>query len=68
MTTPYGAFPVLRVGTVLTRSGAARHVYRDGRTYAWIAECFGSVATATSTDNETNAEFTNDAEVRRVAP
>ena len=67
MTTPYGDFPVLRVGTVLTQlqSGVA---YRTVRSYAWIAECFGSVATATSQDNESNTEFSDDAEVRRLIP
>jgi hypothetical protein len=67
MTTPYGDFPVLRVGTVLTQlqTGVA---YRSVRSFAWIAECFGSVATATSKDNETNAEFSDDAEVRRLIP
>jgi hypothetical protein len=67
MTTPYGDFPVLRVGTVLTQlqTGVA---YRTVRSYAWIAECFGSVATATSQDNESGTEFSDDAEVRRLIP
>jgi hypothetical protein len=43
-------------------------VYRTVRSYAWIAECFGSVATATSQDNETGTEFSDDAEVRRLIP
>ncbi|MEP6865170.1 MAG: hypothetical protein ABJE66_31420 [Deltaproteobacteria bacterium] len=69
MATPYGDFPVLRVGTVLTQAVlGTSNVYRTVRSYAWIAECFGSVATATSSDNETNAEFSNDAEVRRIIP
>lgn len=67
MTTPYGDFPVLRVGTVLTQLQLGT-AYRTVRSYAWIAECFGSVATATSQDNETNAEFSDDAEVRRLIP
>jgi hypothetical protein len=67
MTTPYGDFPVLRVGTVLTQLQLTTP-YRTVRSYAWVAECFGSVATATSQDNETNAEFSDDAEVRRIIP
>jgi hypothetical protein len=69
MKTPYGDFPVLRVGTVLTQAVlGTNNVYRTVRSYAWTAECFGTVASATSSDNETNAEFSNDAEVRRIIP
>jgi hypothetical protein len=68
MATPYGEFPVLRVGTVLTQFQTGFAPYLTVRSYAWIAECFGSVATATSTPSETNTEFSNDAEVRRLIP
>ena len=69
MKTPYGDFPVLRVGTVLTQAVInTTSVYRTVRSYAWTAECFGTVASATSQDNETTAEFSNDAEVRRLIP
>ena len=67
MTTPYGDFPVLRVGTLLTQLQLGT-AYRTVRSYAWMAECFGSVATVTSQDNEANAEFSDDAEVRRLIP
>ncbi len=73
MATPYGDFPVLRVGTVLTQSQLGT-VYYSVHSFAWIAECFGSVATATapSTTTETSAvEFgtgSGDAEVRRLIP
>jgi hypothetical protein len=67
MTTPYGAFPVVRVATDLTRtSGLA--VLATTRTFAWVAECFGPVATVTSQTFETDSEFSDDAEVRRIAP
>jgi hypothetical protein len=67
MKTPYGDFPVLRVATDLDRtSGAATLSSR--RSFAWVAECFGSIATVTSQDFETSAEFTDPAEVRRLAP
>ncbi len=68
MATPYGEFPVLRVGTVLTQFQTGFAPYLTVRSYAWIAECFGSVATATATSSETNTEFSNDAEVRRLIP
>lgn len=67
MTTPYGDFPVLRVATLLTQLQLGT-AYRTVRSYAWIAECFGSVATVSSQDNEANAEFSDDAEVRRLIP
>jgi hypothetical protein len=67
MKTPYGEFPVLRVATDLTRtSGFATLLTK--RTFAWVAECFGSVATVSSQDNESASEFSDDAEVRRLAP
>lgn len=67
MVTPYGEFPVLRVATDLTRTSGFTTLATN-RTYTWVAECFGPVATATSKDFESSAEFTNVAEVRRLAP
>ena len=65
--TPYGTFPVLRVATDLTRtSGFA--TLSTSRTFAWLAECFGTVATVTSETFESGSEFTDAAEVRRLAP
>lgn len=67
MTTPYGEFPVLRVATDLERtSGFA--TLATTRTFAWIAECFGSVANITSRDFESASEFDDPAEVRRLVP
>ena len=65
--TPYGEFPVLRVATDLTRTSGFTTL-ATSRTYTWVAECFGPVATATSQDFESSAEFTNIREVRRLAP
>lgn len=68
---PYGKFRVLRVLTNLTRRnqfGAAIPTLPDRRTVAFVAECFGTIATVTSNDNEANALFTNAAEVQRLAP
>lgn len=67
MTTPYGAFPVLRVATDLTRTEGVS-VLATSRTFSWNAECFGAVATIVSQDFETGAEFTSAAEVQRLAP
>lgn len=67
MKTPYGEFPVVRVATDLTRSSFGTTILTK-RSFAWIAECFGSIATVQSQDNETSAEFTDPAEVRRLAP
>jgi len=67
MATPYGEFPVLRVATDLTRT-AGLATLSTKRTFAWTAECFGSVATVSSQDFETSSEFADPAEVRRIAP
>lgn len=65
--TPFASFPVLRVRTVMTRSlnFVPSIVIRS---YNWNTECFGTVATVSSTNNETSAEFTSAAEVRRLSP
>jgi len=64
--TPLGSFDVLRVKVTLTRTvGIVTTVVRS---FAFVGECYGTVATITSGDNETDAEFTHAAEVRRIAP
>lgn len=63
MKTPYGDFPVIRVATSLSRNSVLTK-----RSFAWLAECFGSVATVQSQDYESSSEFSDDAEVRRLAP
>lgn len=66
LVTPFGTFDVLRVKTVLTRTlGVSVTVTR---TFAFVTECFGTVASVTSQPNELSDEFTNAAEVRRIAP
>lgn len=66
LVTPFGTFEVLRVGVVLTRTvGALVTVVRS---YAFVSECFGTVATVTSRDNERREEFTRASEVRRLTP
>ena len=65
--TPLGSFDVMRVQVVLTRQIGflAPTVIR---TYAFVTECYGTIATITSDDNETNEEFTHAAEIRRLSP
>src|SRR4029079_13776642 len=65
MKTPYGEFPVLRVSTLLTRT-AGFSTLLTKRTFTWLAECFGPIATVPSKDFESGAEFADDAEVRRL--
>jgi len=64
--TPYGDFDVLRVHSELVRTVGA--LVTTVQTHSFVAECFGSVATVVSQDYETDAEFTDAAEVRRLAP
>ena len=64
--TPYGEFPVSRIAVDLTRQAGAGFVTK--RTFSFIAECYSTVATIVSQDYETGAEFTDAAEVRRLAP
>jgi hypothetical protein len=64
--TPYGEFPVSRVAVDLTRTvGAAITTKRQ---FAFVSECYSTVATIVSQDYEQDAEFTDAAEVRRLTP
>jgi hypothetical protein len=67
MTTPYGSFPVIRVATDLTRTSGFTTLLTK-RTFAWVAECFGTIATVAGQDFDSSSEFSDDAEVRRLAP
>jgi hypothetical protein len=66
MKTPFGTFDVLRVRTTLTRTVGV--VPTVTRSFAFVAECFGTVATIASLPNEPQVEFTLAAEVGRIAP
>lgn len=65
MKTPYADFDVLRVGVDLTRTWG---IVSTKRTYLFISECFGTVASIVSKDNELSKEFTTASEVKRLAP
>lgn len=71
--TPFSTFPSLRVRTVMERYTRIYTLnpwtkFLTLRTFSWNAECFGTVATVSSTDDETATEFTSAAEVRRLSP
>lgn len=65
LATPYGEFPVVRVAIDFEQNAG---VITTRRSFAFMAECFGTVATIVSQDYESGAEFTDAAEVRRLAP
>lgn len=66
LVTPFATFPVQRVHVVLTRNVGG--LFTIVRSFVFVAECYGPVATIVSQNNETADEFTNAAEVRRLAP
>lgn len=64
--TSFANFQVLRVRSTLDRQvGLVNTVVRS---FAFVTECFGTVANITSQEDEENAEFTDVAELRRIAP
>ena len=66
--TPLGTFDVLRVQVLLTRTNVPLTANKTIRTFAFVTECYGTIATVTSGDNETEVEFTKAAEIRRISP
>ena len=64
--TPFGDFPVLRLRVDLTRWIGA--VPTTQRSFVFVAECFGPVATVVSQPNELTVEFTSASELRRLTP
>ncbi len=64
--TPYAAFPVLRVNTLLTRVVGV--LVTTVRTYSFVTPCFGNVASIVSNQDELVEEFTTAAEVSRLTP
>ncbi len=65
--TPYADFRVLRVNTLLTRD--VDFLVTTTRTFSFVTECFGNVATIVSnTDDTLTVDFTTAAEVSRLAP
>jgi hypothetical protein len=65
--TPLGTFEVLRVQVLLTRQIGILPA-TTLRTFAFVTECYGTIATITSAENEATVEFTHAAEIRRISP
>ena len=63
--TPFGSFEVLRVSTELTRTVGVAVV--TSRTQLYVSECFGTVTSVTSEDYESDIDFEDAAEVRRLS-
>jgi len=66
LVTPFGTFEVLRVRTELTRTvgfAVTRVV-----SFAFVSECFGTVATVRGEDGDTGSELSMAAELRRLVP
>jgi hypothetical protein len=62
---PFGELEVLRVRVVMTRTlGFLPIVVRS---FLFVAECFGTVATLRSGNNESEVEFQHASEVWRLA-
>ncbi len=65
--TPFGDVEALRVRTEMTRtSGLA--TLTSQRQFTFVGECFGIAAVITSGAFESDVEFTDAAEIRRLAP
>jgi hypothetical protein len=63
--TPLATFRVLRVSVVLTHNAGVPVIIRS---FLFVTDCFGTIATITSGNDEPQAEFTMAAEVERLAP
>jgi hypothetical protein len=64
LSTPFGDLPVLRVRIELTRQVGLQTT--TVRSFLFVTECFGSVASIVAQDNEPSIEFTNAKEIRRL--
>lgn len=60
-------FDVLRVRSDLSRTSLGFPI-ASVRSFAFITECYGTIANVSSQDGETDIEFSTAAEVRRLAP
>lgn len=64
--TPFSTFDSLRVRVDLTRTTGA--IVTTQRTFAFVTECFGTIATMVSQYNELETEFDDPSEIRRLTP
>ncbi len=75
--TPFATFQALRVATLLTQdvNFITYHTITITRTYAWVTECYGTIAKATSTSASSSVttptapavDFTQSAELMRIS-
>lgn len=65
--TPYGAFPVMRVVTSFSRTSWNALYATKSKSIAFVSECAGTIAKVTSKSGETANDFTEAAEVQRLA-
>ncbi|MFB6373917.1 MAG: hypothetical protein ABEN55_12585, partial [Bradymonadaceae bacterium] len=66
LATPHSEFDVLRVRTGLERESSLNVPLATVRTFAFVTECFGTVATVRSEEGEEQTEFDQAAEIRRL--
>lgn len=69
--TPFATFEVLRIRNVVSFQMMAYGVwttFKTVRSYVFVSECFGTVASIAAKDGETEDEFTEASEVRRLTP
>lgn len=64
--TPFGDFDVLRIHVDLTRNTGG--IFTTQKTYAFVSECFGTIATIDSNLNELDDDFTDVSEIKRLTP
>jgi len=62
--TPFGELPVLRINVLMERTIGL--MTTKVRTYLFVAECFGAVASMVSHDNDSAQDFEQAAELRRL--
>jgi hypothetical protein len=75
--TPFATFQALRVATLLTQdvNFITYHTITITRTYAWVTECYGTIAKATSKSASSSittptapiVDFTDSAELMRIS-
>jgi hypothetical protein len=65
--TPYGTFEkVLRVNSLMERHLGVGVTATKVRTHTYVAECFTTIAAVVSVEGESNPDFGEAAEVRRL--
>ncbi|MGC4117338.1 MAG: hypothetical protein QM765_22815 [Myxococcales bacterium] len=69
--TPLGTFDVVRIKNTIkfqTLTFGVWYGFRTVRSFVFVSECYGTVASMVAKDDESEEEFTTAAEVRRLSP